>query len=161
MNALILMVAVAAAPAALILLLRANAAIVFLALCAGNVLSKYLGDDVVRMFQTFSASNSTLTLALVRIGLLVLPALLTIVFLNRSVSGAKHALNILPAVLTGVVMALLVVPLLPDGTKFNIYGTQVWSTVQQFQGVIVGASVLVSMVMLWSGQKGLRRGKHH
>ncbi len=161
MNTLILMGLIAVVPIVLIILLRTNAALVFLALCAGDVLSKYLGDDVVRMYQTFSSNTGGNDLAYVRIGLLLLPAILTLVFLSRSVSGARHAINVVPAVLTGAVTSLLVVPLLPAGSKFSIYGTQAWSVIQQFQGVIVGAAVLASMLMLWSSQKGLRRGKHH
>ena len=161
MNPLIVIGLLSGLPVFLIVLLRANAAVAFLALCAGDLAAKYLGDDAIKLMQTFSSRTDPLLYSATRIGLLVLPMILTILFLRKGIRGAGHAFNIIPAVLTGVVTALLSVPLLTDGTKANIYGTRVWSIVTQMQGTVVGVAVLTSMLMLWMTQKSIHKRRHH
>lgn len=161
MNPLIVIGALALVPAALIILFRINAALVFLSLCAGNVLVEFLGDDVLQFFNSFFPTSNEAIHAGVRITLLVLPALLTILFMKHTVSGGRHLLNILPGVLTGVVVALLVVPLLTDGTKYTLMSSEAWTTTQEFQSFVVGSAALSSFLFLWSTNKGHRaRNKH-
>lgn len=160
MNPLIVIGLLSGVPVVLILLFRANAAVVFLALCAGSLLAQYFGDDAVKLFQTFSSKTDPALYSGIRIVLLVLPMLLTIFFLRKGIRGAKFALNLLPTILTGIVTGLLTVPLLTDGTKNNIYGTHVWTIASQMQGTVVAIAIMVSMFMLWTTQKP-RRDKRH
>lgn len=151
-------------PIVLLILLRSNAAVVFLALCTGSVVQQFLGSDTANIFNSsiITGKNST-TASGVQLALLLLPALLTAVFLRKSVGGAKMLFNIIPAVSTGVVTALLAVPLLSPGLRYSITGTMVWTSLEQFQAVIVGAAVFMSLLILWSshlkGSSG--HGKHH
>lgn len=142
-------------PILLILLLRANAAIVFLSLCTGSVLTQFVSADAVDMYNSFQPHSGDVAESAVKLVLLFLPALLTIVFLRGGVSGSKQIFNILPAAATGVVAVLLAVPLLAPGLRYSITGSNTWLSVEQFQGVIVGAGVLVSMLLLW-----VRQPKH-
>lgn len=163
MNPLIVIGLITALPIALILILGANASVVFLALCAGDLAAKYFGDDAVKLFQTFSSNTSPALYSGLRIGLLALPMLLTIIFLRRNIHGVKHVFNLIPTMLTGITTTLLVVPLLTDGLKGSIFSTSTWGLVTQMQGTIVGVAVVVSLLMLWTTQgHGKRdRRRHH
>lgn len=133
MNPLVLMALIVAVPALLIVLARAKAALVFMALCVGTVLSTFVGDSALDMVQTFFKGYNTTTQAIVQIGLLVLPMLLTLLFLAKTLSSSQFLINIFPAILTGVTVLLLVTPLLPAGTMNSIYGTEVWSQLTAYQ----------------------------
>lgn len=161
MNPLVVIALLSGVPVALIFLFRVNAAVAFLALCAGNLLALYFGNDAVKLLQAFTSKTDPTLYAGVKIVLLVLPMFITIILLQKGIRGAKHLLNLVPTVLTGVVTGLLAVPLLTDGTKNNIYGTQVWTIASKMQGTVVAVAVLVSMFMLWTTQKPRRDKRHH
>lgn len=164
MNSDIVLIAAIAVPVVLLLALRTHAAIVFLSLCAGSILLKYIGDDAV-LSLSFLWSGEVAE-SVIRLGVLLIPVLLSAIFLRRSMSGPKFIVNILPAVVVGVVGALLAVPLLPNATQGNLTGSQAWQTLEQAQELIVGAGILVSLAGLWiahrsTHDKGHHKGKHH
>src|SRR5579885_508244 len=127
MSGLILLGLLAGVPILFMLLLRTNAAVVFLALCTGSVLTKYVSQDALNIAHSIVSSNGEVIDSAVKIGLLLLPALLTALFMRKSASGGKAILNILPAAVTGVLTALLVVPLLPLAAQSNLTTTSTWS----------------------------------
>ena len=149
--------------------LRVNAALVFLSLCLGDVLVQFVAPDANQFLTLFSAhvpkgldsGNNT-----IKILLLALPVVLTAIFLIRTVSGyGKLALNILPAAGVGLLGALLLTPLLPSGLSHNILHSPLWSQIQRAQDLIVGASALVCLLVLWlqrpkTGHKKEKHGKH-
>jgi hypothetical protein len=155
------------APIALLMLLRVNATLVFLSLCLGDVLVQFVAPDANSFFQLFSAhvpagidkGNDT-----VKIILLLLPVLLTAVFMIRTVRGGpKLLLNVLPAAGVGLLGSLLVVPLLPPGLSHNIVHSSLWDQLQKAQNLIVGASALSCLLVLWlqRPQAGGKHGKKH
>lgn len=160
MNPLVLMAAIVAVPAVLVTLLRVKAAYVFMSLCVGSVLSLFVGDAALDMAQTFMKSYSPTTEAIIQVGLLLAPVVLTIIFLTRSVSRSSWLINLLPAVLTGVVLLLLVVPFLSDATQSAIYATNVWSQLSQYQPIIVSVAVFMSLAQLWSTGKPPKDKRH-
>jgi len=148
-------------PAVLSVLLKTNAAVVYLALCTGSLLATFVGKDAVDLFNSFFPSSGSAATSTIELIMLFLPAVLTIVFLRGSVSGSKALFNILPAAATGLLAVLLAVRLLPPGTRYGITGTSSWSTLEQFQSVIVGTGVTVSLLVLWTGHKRSGHKKHH
>lgn len=159
--------AIVLVPVVLLMALRVNATLVFLSLCLGNVLVQFVAPDANSFLQLFSArvpagidqGNDT-----VKIILLLLPAVLTAIFMIRTVRGsARLLLNILPAAGVGLLGALLVVPLLPLGLSHNITDSSLWSQVLRVQNLIVGASALACLLVLWlqRPQTGGKHGKRH
>lgn len=142
---------------------RVNAGVIFLALCAGSVLSQFVADDTTQLASSFFArTNQDVLTSAVHIVLLLLPAVLTLLFMRNSMTGTKILMNLVPAAAAGLLTALLVVPLLPPGTRYGITGSETWSTLQQFQTVIIGAGAFVSLLMLWSSKpKHDKHKKHH
>ena len=133
--------------------LRSNAAVVFLAVCAGSILLKYVGEDATLVLSSFAPHASFVLQEVLDIILLLLPAVLTTIFLRKSMSGPKAVINIIPAIAAGCLIALSVVPLLSEITRNNIMATHLWSLLTQFQDFIVGVGILTSLLLLWGSQK--------
>lgn len=150
-------------PILLMLVLRVNASVAFLSLAAGGLLADFFAPDTIDLAETLFKSTSPTVYSSLRIVFLLLPMLLTILFLRKSISGSKFLFNLVPTVLTGAVVALLAVPLLPDGLKNNIYGTESWTKLVQVQGIVIGVAVITSMLMLWTTMRPPRdkRKKKH
>lgn len=159
MNPLIVIGIIVAVPTLLILLSRTKAALVFMALCVGSVLSTFVGDAALDMVQLFTRSYSPAVLAGVQIGLLTAPALLTMLFLNRTLSGSKVFINVFPALLTGVMTLYFITPLLPDAVRLSVIDTEVWQELSQYQAIVVGTAVLLSLGQLWAGGAAARHKK--
>jgi len=155
-------------PAVIIMLLRINATLVFLSLCLGSVLVQFVVPDANSFLELFSAhlpagvgtGNDN-----VKIALLLLPAVLTAIFMIRTVKGtAKMLLNALPAAGVGLLGALLVVPLLPPGLSHNIIDSSLWSELQRAQNLIVGSTAIVCLLVLWLQRPktgGLKKHSKH
>ena len=69
-------------------------------------------------------------------------------------------LNLLPAAGVGLLGALLVVPLLPGGVRYDILNSDIWYQIKQAQTVIVGSSALVCLLVLWMQRPKTGHGKH-
>jgi zinc transporter ZupT len=149
MTYLIALAVLALLPVAAIVGLKVNGAIAFMSLCLGSVLVTYTSSDVDSVFTSFSSSKNTLaTNQWVQLGLLVVPFLLTILFTRGSVKGSKKVTNVLPALASGLLFALLVVPLLSASLQHHIERQAVWHQLSNAQtGVILGGA-LFSLVFL-------------
>jgi len=152
-------------PVVFLLLLRVNAAIVFLSLCLGSVLVQFVVGDANSFVTWLSTSNATPEIHTsqdnLKLFLLLAPVALTSVFMIRTISGTSRVvLNILPAVGVGLLGALLVVPLLPPGLSHNIVESDLWGQVKNVQNIIVGGSAVICLIVLWL-QRPTSGGKHH
>ena len=167
MTSEIILGAIVLVPIAILLLLRINATLVFLSLCLGNVLVQFVSPDANSFFRLFSAKvpkgldngNDS-----VRLILLLLPVVLTAIFMIRTVKGhGRLILNVLPAVGVGLLGTLLVVPLLPSGLSYNIVDSSLWSQILKAQNLIVSVSALACLIVLWlqRPKTGGKHGKHH
>jgi hypothetical protein len=155
------------APVAALVILRVNAALVFLSLCLGNVLVQFVAQDTTTFLtlhanqvpkQAANAGNDT-----VKLFLLLLPVVLTTIFMIRTVHGhGRLLLNALPAAGVGLLGSLLVVPLLPAGLSHNVVDSKLWSDATGAQDIIVGASAFVCLLVLWlqRPKTGGKHGKH-
>ena len=146
--------AIVLGPAVVLMLLRINAALVFLSLCLGNVLIQFVSGDAgnflvqqsgqVSLPAAYTGANT------VKLVLLLLPAALTAIFMIKTVHGqGRLLLNLLPAAGVGLLGALLVVPLLPPGLSHNVVGSSLWTQAHRLQDLIVGGSAVVCLIVLW------------
>lgn len=151
-------------PVAFILFFRINAALVFLSLCLGYILMQFVAPDAKSFFELFNAklpSGSDQGNDTIKLILLLLPAVLTSIFMIRTVKGtAKQLLNVLPALGVGLLGALLVVPLLPPGLSHNIVNSDLWNQLLKAQNLIVGASALACLLVLWLQRPKTGDSKH-
>ena len=159
-----ILIALVAGPVVLLYLLRVNAAFVFLSLCLGDVLVQFSGEDAARIVAGASTS-ANVTTSTIKLGLLIAPAVLTILFMMGTSKGQKRLFNILPSAAAGLLLASLAVPLLPPGMANNIQALPVWVNTRQLQSGIIALSTLICLIFLWmSRPKGggeKHKGKHH
>lgn len=148
---LAVLIGLVALPVILLFFLRVNAAFVFLSLCLGSVLVRFAGDDAASIVSGASTSAYA-TSSTIQLALLIAPAFLTIIFMMGTVSDKKKILNILPAVVTGLLLALLAVPLLSPGLSSNITQLSAWQQVMQVQSGVIAISTLVCLVFLWASR---------
>ena len=172
MTPVIVLAGIVLVPVILLMVLRVNAALVFLSLCLGDVLVQFVANDVKSFTSLFGSAPATVATGTVASGdnvvkllLLLLPVLLTAMFMIHTVRGARLVLNVLPAAGVGLLGGLLVVPLLSPGLAHNIIASPLWGQASRAQDLIVGASALVCLFVLWlqrpkTGGDG-KHGKHH
>lgn len=157
--------AIVVAPVIILIALRINAALVFLSLCLGSVLVQFVARDADDFFALLETSNTTgsidTTSNNIALFLLLIPVVLTAIFMIRTVRGhGRLLLNTLPAAGVGLLGALLVVPLLPPGLSHNIVNSDLWSQAAKAQNLIVGTSALVCLFVLWLQRPKTGEGKH-
>jgi len=138
----------AGVPVLLLMLLRINATLVFLSLCLGDVLVKFLSADAIDMADSFSAHGSSAGQAAVKVALLLAPVVITMIFMIKSVRKNRQLLNLLPSLGVGLLLLLLIVPLLTPGLSHNIVASPLWSQVLKAQDLIVGISALLCLFFL-------------
>ncbi len=157
------LVAIVLAPVLILMVLRVNAALVFLSLCLGDVLVQFVASDtnsVLNFIASSDAQKFGSGSMPAKIILLLFPVVLTTIFMVRTVRGkAKLLLNVLPSAGVGLLGALLLVPLLPPGLRHNIVASSLWDQAQRAQDLIVGASALVCLFAIWLQRSKVSFGK--
>ena len=152
-----LLVVAIAVPVVGMVLLRVNAAMVFLSLCLGQILVQYVApqaNDLLHMLDSRAGGLSTTTIDL---ALLLAPAVATAILMLFSVHGGlKRLLNLVPAVAASLLAVLLAGPLLPTNLRHSFHSHQLWVYVSNAQALIVGAGAAVSLFFLWSQRNSLR-----
>jgi hypothetical protein len=135
-------------PLLLTFLLKSNAALSFLALCAGFVVISFASFDLKNLTGqlNFSVNSSTLNLTL-----LILPLLLTLLFTKgKSKNGFGRAVSLVIALCAGVLLALVGVPLLSSSLRSGFSDSTAWSDLQKAQAAVVGAGVFLSLMFVWA-----------
>src|SRR5581483_8575665 len=121
MSPMLTLAAIVLVPVAVMMVCRINAALVFLSLCLGDVLVQFVAPDASSFMGLFSGRMANADSNTIKLGLLVLPVVLTAIFMIRTVrGGVRLLLNALPAAGAGLLGALLIVPLLSPGLHFSI-----------------------------------------
>ena len=150
-----------AAPVILLMVLRANATMVFLSLCLGYVVMQFLSADA-RQFADLFMTHAAISTNIIKIVLLLFPAVFTTLFMIRTVRGAKLVMNIVPSVAVGCLVALFLVPVLPSGLSNAITGLSLWRQAIRLQDLIIGLGAMISLFFLWMQRPrkdGEERGK--
>lgn len=160
MNQLIEIAGIVLAPVVLFSVLRIDATLVFLSLCMGDVLYKFIGNDLSSFVNAFYPRSNSVGSSTIEIGLILLPAVLTAVVMIKSVKVTRIILNVLPSLCTGLLALLIIEPLMSAGTKGAIERTNFWQHLIQAQTLVVGLSGIVIIVLLWA-QHRQRHGKAH
>ncbi len=163
MDPIIILIVVLAAPVLLLTFLRVNAAQVFLSLCLGSVLVQFVGPDAATIVASTSARHAEVPSSqqYVNLVLLLLPVVLTTVFMIYSIKGkARLAFNILPAVGVGTLIALLAVPLMSAGLTGSITQLPLWHKLESLQILIISLNTLLTLLFMWMQRpKSGRDGK--
>lgn len=147
-------------PLIVLVVLRINAAMVFLAACLGYVLVELVAKDANSLISFLAPQAGSLSQTTWQLAMLLVPVVLASIIMLFSTKGhIKTALNALPAAATSVLLVLLTVPLFTPGLRYAIQEETLWHQLSQARPLIVGVGAFISMVFLWTMRHG--GGKHH
>lgn len=150
-----ILIGILAVPVVLMTVLRINAPLVFLSVCLGSVLVRFVGPDALDMVHLFSSKSGNITESTLQLILLLVPVVLTMLCMIRSVKGNRVVFNILPAAGASFLLLLLIEPLLSPGLIGTITASPLWGQIERSQDLVVGVSALLCLFFLW-----LQRPKH-
>jgi hypothetical protein len=145
-------------PVVLGLVFRVSAPHLFFSIMAGELLARYFATDVERIVE--SVTHNPTIVGYTEPPILLIPLLLTAIFLKGSLPTSRTILNIVPLAVTGVVFAAFMGPLLPEFLQIEIAKTQYGDQLLSLSNVIIGGVVALQLVALWLLNRG-NGHKHH
>jgi hypothetical protein len=146
-------------PILLFLILRVNAAMVFLSVCLGAVLVDHVSGDANLIVGSFSPTTNSLSQTTVELLLLLVPAVATTIIMALSVHGRLRVfLNLFPAAASSMLLVLLAVPMLPRGLAIALMTQPTWRMLSNAEALVIGMGALVSLFFLWTQRRNFR---HH
>ncbi|MDQ3065085.1 MAG: hypothetical protein M3Q36_02340 [bacterium] len=143
----------------MMLVLRTNTAICFLAVCAGSVLLAASGENLSLIASSVTSGYSN-SANIVRIALLLTPFFVCVIALRKQTSAALMPLAFIPAICSVMLAMIYVAPLLSDGSQEAIVQTNIWQMLIQYQEPIVGLGLVVSISLIALTTKKPNRDKH-
>lgn len=158
------LIALIAIVTALLLLLRTNTGVVFLAVCAGSVLLAAAGKDTDLL--AHSLGNSQPSTNVVQAAVVLLPAIISAVVLRKRVVTTKMFLAVIPAFCSAIVALTLVYPFLSGSFQTTLTSGKGWSLIAQYYELIVVIGIVSSLFTLaftvpkHHGDKHHKKGKH-
>lgn len=146
-------------PLLLGIIFRVNTSFLFFSMLAGELLSRYFADDA-ELVTRLVVRNPAIQ-PYVELGLLVIPVILTALFLRNTLSKGKIFIYIIPYLVTGFVLAAFALPMLPDPVQSQIRTVQIGERLLEGHETIVGAVVFVQLITLWLMNRSHGHGKKH
>ena len=147
------------APLLLTFLLRSNAALSFLALCVGFVLSTSVIGDLKHLLSEINLSTTNSTLALV---ILLAPPLITLLLTHKSTPRkGLFWLQLLAAAGVGGLLTLATAPVVDESSNLNLTSSTIWDNLQKAQSGIVGGGALISLLVVWLTHLKHPKAKKH
>ncbi len=159
MQAYILLGVLLGLPLLIGLFFRISVSHLFLALLAGDLLERYFKDDAILALSTVVRKDAVLEYA--GLAILVLPMLLTALFLRHTLSKGKALLHIIPLAISGIIFAAFAAPLLPGGLQAQLRDNHYGSMLINSTELIIGAMVLLQLVALWLNASSEKHKKKH
>jgi hypothetical protein len=162
----LLLIIIVAAVAAALLAIRTNAVIVFFALVSGEILVQFANKNMTYINGHLDSSliphSFTITQPSAEIAILLVPPILVAAFLKHDQGISKWPLQIFPAVATGILGVLLVIPLLSSSLQHSVTQNKFWNLLEQYQIPIVAICIVASIVVaILMSHMHHSKSKHH
>lgn len=155
MIGLIIVILIIVSTTFLIVKLRIPAAFVFFSLLVGQLLVSQVSIDA---YSFISSAVNNVNIEWVKLLLLLLPMILTMLFLKGSISKSKIFLEVVPAILTGATLVILLYPLVP-ALQNVLKNTPIWQQIDNYKSLITFGASLSSLITSWMTFS--KAGKHH
>lgn len=146
-------------PLLLGIIFRVNSSYLFFSMLAGELLARYFSDDTELVTRLVTRQESVLVYS--ELALLLVPVILTAVFLRKTLSKGKLLLYIIPFLITGFVLAAFALPLLPEALQQEVRSVHAGQRLLEGSEAIVGAVVFIQLVTLWVMNRSHEHGKKH
>lgn len=140
-------------PLALGVIFRVSTSHIFFSVMAGELLARYFGHDVEK--QVGDTSKFPIGELLLVVGAM----LLTAVFLKGTITKNKLVLHIIPLLVTGVILAAFLLPLMPTDIQNDIARQTIGKQLLELNKFIIGGVVVLQLVSLWLFNR--RHKEHH
>lgn len=150
-------------PVLLALFLRINAVLLFLAMASGALLQRFIGDSTELALAAVVKDAPVEYIS--AIGLLVLPVVLTIVFLRKSAKKSQVLVQLVPLLIAGIAYGALMTPVLPSQMQLQIYQIPTFGPIfRQSQDLIVTVAVSINLLLafhIFRYKEDPKHSKHH
>lgn len=159
---IVLFVVLAGLPVLNAILFRVSAIFLFTSIAVGNFLVLYLSDDVILALNAFSKDkNIPMT---VRLALLLVPVIMTLFILRKSLTKSKIIWHLVPLIGCGLSIAVLALPMLPSEVQGQIFGMPSGDVFKNSQDLIISVTGIMVLMLMWRGyrhKEGKHSKKHH
>lgn len=148
-------------PLLLGIIFRAGTSFLFLSLLAGELLARTFGDETELIIGSVPRARPAAAYA--KLAVLLLPVLLTALFLRHTLSKGKVLLHLLPLVATGVILAAFALPILPEVAQAKVKSVNLGHQLLDKSEIIVGIMLLLQLIALWLLNRSHEHSKkkHH
>lgn len=147
MNALALLLGIAVVPIVIALIFRVSGVFLFLSAAAGYLLVLYVGDDaglVLGMSVRFGNVN-----IMAQLLLLLIPVLLTLLFLKKTLPKHKLLLHLPLQIATGLALSAMALPLLDSRSQEQIFANHYGNLLRESQDMFVGVATVLALLIMW------------
>ena len=158
MSTYIILAIIAGVPVVLALVLRVSAVFLYLGVAAGLILSQYIAQDTSLALNAFFAHSQVDSY--VRLVLLLLPVLLTLIFLRKTLPGSKFFLHVVPLIITNVALGTFIMTNLPGGVQHQLVTNPVGRIANSAQNLLITASTVVTLLLAWLTMRHKQSKKH-
>lgn len=148
-----MLIGLVAATWALLIYLRAPATVLFFALLVGQLMSQQLSDEVFNIFNDYATLSDV---RYVHVALLLLPLVVSAIFLRDRVSKSKRLVEIIPLLFVAASMMIFVDHYLALSQKLP---SDQLTLLRSYEGVIVSVGAVTSLVSAWLSYPKLHSGK--
>ena len=145
-------------------LLHSNSALVFLALCTGELLSSLAGGDATNISKSVMPHSSGAADASVALFLLCSPVLFVLLTHRLPGKAALRVVGIVPGICAAVLGMLLMVPKLTAAAQSTIVDTQIYQQLIEYKIICLVLGVSMTMFLLFLERPrhfGGHRGSRH
>lgn len=154
---LVLLCVLIGVPVLFALIFRVNAIFLFLSLAIGELLVRYISEDAILAVNVFTRAE--IVPVAVRLILLLVPVILTLILLKKSMPRNKVVLQIIPLWATGLAVASLTLAHLPEGLAREIYSLPAGDILRQSQNIVISVAAVLTLLLALHEYR--HRGKHH
>ncbi len=143
------------------LLLRTNVILVFLTLCASNLIVSLTSRDVSQLAASTLPVKNYPILSIVEIFILVVLPLVLMLAYKNSTKPAGLVIHILPAVASAILFFMLATTMLPYETKLAIEQSNIYGILKPFFEIVISAGFVFSaLYLIITKPRYAKHGKH-
>lgn len=158
MDSLLLLAAVAGLPIALALVFRVSGVFLYLSMAAGYLMVQYLGDDAALVVgMAVRGQNSDFIASIV---LLLLPVVMSLVLLKKTLPKHKVLLHVPLIIAVGLSLAVLALPLLGSEAQEAVYTNQYGGMLRESQDLVIGTATIAALLIMWLTYRHKGDSKH-
>lgn len=137
---------------------RVHTSHLFFSIMAGELLGRYFGHDVDNQAQTVSYVAHGYG----EVVLLLMPMFITAYIMKGSISTGKLLIQSVPLIITGVILAAFLFPILPETIQSVVVSSSIGAKIIELNRIIIGIMIALQLLELWfiSKPKNMHHTKH-